>query len=32
MSVIGNTRVLPEALDETQKRLQPVFERLVQKA
>jgi ATP adenylyltransferase len=29
MSVIGNTRVLPEALGETKKRLQPIFERLV---
>lgn len=28
MSVIGNTRVLPEDLTATRKRLQPVFERL----
>ena len=28
MSVVGNTRVLPEALDQTAKRLQPIFERL----
>jgi ATP adenylyltransferase len=29
MSVIGHTRVLPEELGETKKRLQPIFERLV---
>jgi ATP adenylyltransferase len=29
MSVIGNTRVLPEELGETKKRLQPIFERLL---
>ena len=29
MSVIGNTRVLPEELGETRKRLQPIFERLL---
>jgi ATP adenylyltransferase len=29
MSVIGNTRVLPEELGATKKRLQPIFERLV---
>jgi ATP adenylyltransferase len=29
MSVIGNTRVLPEELGETKKRLQPIFERLM---
>jgi len=29
MSVIGNTRVLPEELGETKRRLQPIFERLV---
>jgi len=29
MSVIGETRVLPEALDETARRLRPIFERLV---
>jgi ATP adenylyltransferase len=28
MSVIGNTRVLPEDLAETAKRLRPIFERL----
>jgi ATP adenylyltransferase len=28
MTVIGETRVLPEALQETRKRLQPIFERL----
>jgi ATP adenylyltransferase len=30
MSVIGNTRVLPEDLGETAKRLRPIFERLRQ--
>jgi ATP adenylyltransferase len=29
MSVIGNTRVLPEEIGETKKRLQPIFERLL---
>jgi ATP adenylyltransferase len=29
MSVIGNTRVLPEELGETKRRLQPIFERLM---
>lgn len=29
MSVIGNTRVLPEELAETKKRLQPIFTRLI---
>jgi ATP adenylyltransferase len=29
MSVIGNTRVLPEELGATKTRLQPIFERLV---
>jgi ATP adenylyltransferase len=28
MTVVGETRVLPEALDETMKRLRPIFERL----
>jgi len=28
MTAIGNTRVLPEDLGETKKRLQPIFERL----
>jgi ATP adenylyltransferase len=28
MTVVGNVRVLPEALDETAKRLRPIFERL----
>ena len=28
MSVIGNVRVLPEELDQTAKRLRPIFERL----
>jgi ATP adenylyltransferase len=28
MSVVGNTRVLPEDLGETAKRLRPIFERL----
>jgi len=32
MSVIGDTRVLPEELGETKKRLQPIFERLLQTA
>ena len=32
MSVIGNTRVLPEELGETKKRLQPIFERLWRQA
>jgi ATP adenylyltransferase len=32
MSVIGQTRVLPEELGETKKRLQPIFERLLQQA
>src|SRR5581483_4002414 len=31
MSVIGNTRVLPEELPDTKQRLQPIFERLRQK-
>jgi ATP adenylyltransferase len=31
MSVIGETRVLPEELSATKKRLQPIFERLQQK-
>lgn len=30
MTVIGETRVLPEDLQETKKRLQPIFERLSQ--
>jgi ATP adenylyltransferase len=30
MSVIGDTRVLPEEIGETKKRLQPIFERLLQ--
>jgi len=30
MSVIGNTRVLPEELGETKRRLRPIFERLMQ--
>jgi ATP adenylyltransferase len=29
MSVVGETRVLPEALGETAKRLRPIFERLL---
>jgi ATP adenylyltransferase len=29
MSVVGNTRVLPEAMDETAGRLRPIFERLL---
>ena len=29
MSVIGETRVLPEDLDATKRRLQPIFERLL---
>ncbi len=29
MSVIGNTRVLPEAMSETARRLRPIFERLL---
>jgi ATP adenylyltransferase len=29
MSVIGNTRVLPEELPDTAKRLRPIFERLI---
>ena len=29
MSVVGNTRVLPEDLGETAKRLRPIFERLL---
>lgn len=29
MSVIGNTRVLPEDLDQTAARLRPIFERLL---
>jgi ATP adenylyltransferase len=28
MSVVGNTRVLPEDLDQTARRLRPIFERL----
>ena len=28
MSVVGNVRVLPEELDQTAKRLRPIFERL----
>ena len=32
MSVIGNTRVLPEELGETKKRLQPIFQRLLASA
>jgi len=28
MTIVGNTRVLPETLDETAKRLRPIFERL----
>jgi ATP adenylyltransferase len=28
MAVVGNTRVLPEDLDETARRLRPIFERL----
>jgi ATP adenylyltransferase len=28
ISVIGNTRVLPEELDQTAARLRPIFERL----
>ena len=28
MTVVGNVRVLPETLDETAKRLKPIFERL----
>jgi ATP adenylyltransferase len=28
MTVVGNVRVLPETLDETAKRLRPIFERL----
>jgi ATP adenylyltransferase len=32
MSVIGNTRVLPEELGATKKRLQPIFERLASRA
>jgi ATP adenylyltransferase len=29
MSVVGNTRVLPEEMSETSKRLRPIFERLL---
>jgi ATP adenylyltransferase len=29
MSVVGNTRVLPEEMSETTKRLRPIFERLL---
>jgi ATP adenylyltransferase len=32
MSVIGQTRVLPEELGDTAKRLRPIFERLLQNA
>jgi ATP adenylyltransferase len=32
MSVVGNTRVLPEDLGDTAKRLRPIFERLLQNA
>jgi hypothetical protein len=31
MSVIGQVRVLPEELDETARRLRPIFERLAGK-
>ena len=31
MSVVGNTRVLPEELPQTAARLRPIFERLAQK-
>jgi hypothetical protein len=30
MSVIGQVRVLPEELDETARRLRPIFERLAE--
>jgi ATP adenylyltransferase len=30
MSVVGNTRVLPEDMSETARRLRPIFERLLQ--
>ena len=29
MSVVGNTRVLPEQMDDTARRLRPIFERLL---
>jgi len=29
MSVVGNTRVLPEDMGETASRLRPIFERLL---
>jgi len=29
MSVVGNTRVLPEDMGETANRLRPIFERLL---
>ena len=31
MAVVGNTRVLPEDLDETARRLRPIFQRLNQR-
>jgi ATP adenylyltransferase len=32
MSVVGNTRVLPEDINDTARRLRPIFERLFQES